>query len=149
MDDLQDMENLNPHLDLKLLLKVSDAFKIAGASLDELKLKLFPYSLKDLARTWLNYLPPYSITTWNDLAEILMKYFVPTKKAKLRNDIIFFHQLSTNHGIPCCIQMEIFYNGLNPTIRLMVDASANGALLSKCYNEAYEILERIANNNYQ
>ena len=26
----------------------------------------------------------------------------------------------------------------------MVDASANGALLSKSYNEAYEILERIA-----
>ena len=31
----------------------------------------------------------------------------------------------------------------------MVDASANMALLSKSYNEAYEILERIANNNYQ
>ena len=31
----------------------------------------------------------------------------------------------------------------------MVDASANGALLSKSYTEAYEILERIANNNYQ
>ena len=25
----------------------------------------------------------------------------------------------------------------------------NGALLSKSYTEAYEILERIANNNYQ
>ena len=31
----------------------------------------------------------------------------------------------------------------------MVDISANEALLSKSYNEAYEILERIANNNYQ
>ncbi|XP_015387814.1 uncharacterized protein LOC107177842 [Citrus sinensis] len=31
----------------------------------------------------------------------------------------------------------------------MVDASANRALLSKSYNEAYEILERIVNNNYQ
>ncbi|XP_024035580.1 uncharacterized protein LOC112096382 [Citrus clementina] len=31
----------------------------------------------------------------------------------------------------------------------MVDASANGAMLSKFYTEAYEILERIANNNYQ
>ncbi|KAH9750406.1 hypothetical protein KPL71_013870 [Citrus sinensis] len=38
-----------------------------------------------------------------------------------------------HHGIPCC----------------MVDASANGALLSKSYTEAYEILERITNNNYQ
>ena len=32
---------------------------------------------------------------------------------------------------------------------LMVDVSANGALLSKSYTETYEILERIANNNYQ
>ncbi|KAH9718247.1 hypothetical protein KPL71_022145 [Citrus sinensis] len=31
----------------------------------------------------------------------------------------------------------------------MVNASANGALLSKSYIEAYEILERIANKNYQ
>ena len=31
----------------------------------------------------------------------------------------------------------------------MVDASVNGALLSKSYTEAYEILERITNDNYQ
>ena len=43
----------------------------------------------------------------------------------------------------------VAFNGLNPSTRLMVDASANGALLSKSYTEAYEILERIANNNYQ
>ena len=34
-------------------------------------------------------------------------------------------------------------------LRLMVDALVNGTLLSKFYNEAYEILERNANNNYQ
>lgn len=32
---------------------------------------------------------------------------------------------------------------------IIVDASESGALLSKSYNEAYEIIERIANNNYQ
>ncbi|KAH9800698.1 hypothetical protein KPL71_000768 [Citrus sinensis] len=86
---------------------------------------------------------------------------------ELRNEITSFHQLEDeslyeawerfkellrrcpHHGIPCCIQLETFYNGLNPSTRLMVDASANGALLSKSYIEAYEILERIANNNYQ
>lgn len=49
-----------------------------------------------------------------------------------------------HHGIPCCIQLETFYNGLNSSTRLMVYASANGALLSKSYNEAYDILERMA-----
>ncbi|XP_062102203.1 uncharacterized protein LOC133825656 [Humulus lupulus] len=45
--------------------------------------------------------------------------------------------------------METFYNGLNAASRMVLDASANGAILSKTYNEAFEILERIASNNYQ
>ncbi|XP_024022975.1 uncharacterized protein LOC112092050 [Morus notabilis] len=45
--------------------------------------------------------------------------------------------------------MEIFYNGLNAQTRMVVNSSANGALLDKSYNEAYAILERIANNDYQ
>ncbi|KAM6564131.1 hypothetical protein CsatB_024129 [Cannabis sativa] len=32
---------------------------------------------------------------------------------------------------------------------MVLDASANGAILSKSYNEAFEIVERIASNNYQ
>ncbi|KAH9656597.1 hypothetical protein KPL70_022740 [Citrus sinensis] len=46
-------------------------------------------------------------------------------------------------------ELETFYNGLNSSTRLMVGSSTNGALLSKSYNEICEILERIANNNYQ
>ena len=71
---------------------VSDAFKIAGATHDALRLRLFPYSLRDRARAWLNLLPSDSITTWNDLADkFLMKYFPPTKNTKLRNEITSFH----------------------------------------------------------
>ena len=96
-----------------------------------------------------------------------MKYFPVTKNAGLRNEIISFHQLEDeslydawkrfkellrrcpHHGILYCIQLETFYNGLNPCTRLMVDASGNEALLSKSYNEAYAILKRIAKKNYQ
>ena len=45
--------------------------------------------------------------------------------------------------------METFYNGLNGQTQTIVDASANGAILAKTYNKAYEILERMAHNNYQ
>ncbi|KAH9667508.1 hypothetical protein KPL70_021064 [Citrus sinensis] len=82
------------HLHLKLFLEVSDTFKIAGASQEALRLILFPFSLRDRARAWLNSLPPDSITTWNDLADkFLMKYFPPTKNAKLRNEITSFINL--------------------------------------------------------
>ena len=97
---LQTMEQFNglpledPHLDLKLFLEVSEAFKITGASQDALRLILFPYSLRDRARAWLNSLLPDFITTWNDLADkFLMKYFPPTKNVKLRNEITSCHQL--------------------------------------------------------
>ncbi|KAL5568453.1 hypothetical protein UlMin_025028 [Ulmus minor] len=141
---------------------------INGVTDDILKLKLFPFSLRDRARAWLNSLPSDSITTWNDLAEkFLMKYFPPTKNAKLRNDITSFQQLEgeslyetwerykellrrcPHHGIPFWIQMETFYNGLNAQTRTIVDAASNGALMSKTYNEAYALLERMASNNYQ
>ncbi|KAL5545312.1 hypothetical protein UlMin_009096 [Ulmus minor] len=99
--------------------------------------------------------------------EFLMKYFPPTKNAKLRNDITSFQQLEgeslyetwerykellrrcPHHGIPFWIQMETFYNGLNAQTRTIVDAASNGALMSKTYNEAYALLERMASNNYQ
>ncbi|KAA3470899.1 Retrovirus-related Pol polyprotein from transposon 17.6 [Gossypium australe] len=45
--------------------------------------------------------------------------------------------------------MEMFYNELKTHIRMVVDASTNGTLLDKSYNETCEILEWIANNDYQ
>ena len=66
------LPNEDPHLHLKLFLEVSDAFKIVGATQDALRLRLFPYFLRDRARAWLNSLPSDSITTWNEL--VLCKF---------------------------------------------------------------------------
>ena len=75
-------------------MKVSDPFKLAEVPEDALRLKVFPYSLRDRARAWLNSLPPNSISTWKELAErFLMKYFPPSKSAKLRNEITTFQQM--------------------------------------------------------
>lgn len=89
-----------------------------------------------------------------------MKYFSPTKNAKLRNGITFSYQLKDEslydvwkrfnellrkcpqHDIVCYMQLKTFYNGLNSNTRLMVDASTSETLLSKFYNEAYDILKK-------
>ncbi|XP_062088447.1 uncharacterized protein LOC133795008 [Humulus lupulus] len=158
----------DPQLHLRSFLEVSDSFKLQGVSEEALRLKLFPFSLRDRARSWLNTLPPDSVTNWNELAEkFLRKYFPPTRNAKFRSEIMSFQQLEDestseawerfkellrkclHHGIPHCIQMETFYNGLNAASRMVLDASTNKAILSKSYNEAFKILERIASNNYQ
>ncbi|KAM6580969.1 uncharacterized protein LOC115695250 [Cannabis sativa] len=158
----------DPHLHIRSFLEVSDSFKLQGVSEEALRLKLFPFSLRDRARAWLNTLSPDSVANWNDLVEkFLRKYFPPTRNAKFQSEIMSFQQLEDettsdawerfkellrkwpHHGISHCIQLETFYNGLNAASRMVLDASANGVILSKSYNEAFEILERIASNNYQ
>ncbi|XP_061354022.1 uncharacterized protein LOC133298711 [Gastrolobium bilobum] len=158
----------DPHLHLKNFMDVADNFKMQGVTSDALRLKLFPYSLSNGAKIWLNTLPPNSIRRWEGLAEnFLIKFFPPTKAAQLRNDISMFQQFDgeslyeswdrfkellwrcPNHGIPEWIQMETFYYGLNGKTKDIVDASSGGALLDKTYTEAYEILEKMAYNNYQ
>jgi len=53
-------------------------------SLEVINLKLFPFSLKDKAKTWFNFLPKNSIATWDEMAnKFLTKYFPPSKEAKL------------------------------------------------------------------
>ncbi|KAK8694747.1 hypothetical protein V6N13_072292 [Hibiscus sabdariffa] len=49
-------ENVRHHL--KSFLEICNSFKIYGVSNDVLKLKLFPYSLRDKAKAWLNNLQP-------------------------------------------------------------------------------------------
>ncbi|KAL6340549.1 hypothetical protein AAG906_010457 [Vitis piasezkii] len=50
------------------------------ASIDLMRLKLFPFTLKDKAKIWLNSLRPRSIRTWTDLQAELLKKFFPTHR---------------------------------------------------------------------
>ncbi|XP_061347094.1 uncharacterized protein LOC133292662 [Gastrolobium bilobum] len=162
------MPSEDPLLHIKNFMEIAYSFKIQGVTSDALKMKLFPFSLTNKAKAWLNTLQPNSIRRWEDMAEkFLMKFFPHTKAILLRNDIAAFQQYvgetpykawdrfkellqkCPNHGIPEWIQMETFYNGLNNQTRGVVDASTGRALLARTFTEAYEILERMAFSNYQ
>ncbi|KAK8584270.1 hypothetical protein V6N12_068516 [Hibiscus sabdariffa] len=58
-------ENARQHL--KSFLEICNSFKIHGVSNDVFKLKLFPYSLRDKTKDWLNNLPPGSFQSWREL----------------------------------------------------------------------------------
>ncbi|KAK8713149.1 hypothetical protein V6N13_148372 [Hibiscus sabdariffa] len=53
------------------------------------------------------------------------------------------------HGLPEWTQVSIFYNSVNTPTRMMLDASANGTLLDKPPRESLEILDKLAQNDYQ
>ncbi|KAL4279033.1 hypothetical protein GQ457_03G015030 [Hibiscus cannabinus] len=162
----------SPHEDarqhIRAFLEVCDSFRQQGVHADVLKLKLFPYSLRDRARGWLSGVPAGSLESWTNLCRsFLMSYNPPNMHTQLRNDIASFRQgddesmyeccdrykgllrKCTNHGFQDWTQVVMFYNGVNAPTRMMLDASANGTLLDKSPEEAFEILDRIANNDYQ
>ncbi|KAL4368063.1 hypothetical protein GQ457_05G015080 [Hibiscus cannabinus] len=161
-----------PHEDarqhIRNFLEVCDSFRQQGVHEDVLKIKLFPYSLRDRARAWLSGVPASSMESWSDLCKsFLLRYNPPTMNTQLRNDIASFRQANdesmyecwdryksllrkcSNHGFRDWTQVVMFYNGVNAPTRMMLDASANGTLLDKSPSEAFDILDRIANNDYQ
>ena len=65
-----------------------------GVSEDSIRLRLFPFSLKDKAKIWLHSHAPNTFTTWDDLSRVFLnKYFPPGKMVKFRIDITSFSQL--------------------------------------------------------
>jgi hypothetical protein len=47
------------------------------------------------------------------------------------------------------MQMQNFYNGLNASTRTLIDATLGGAFMNKSQDDAYNLLEEMATNNYQ
>ncbi|KAG8488363.1 hypothetical protein CXB51_016383 [Gossypium anomalum] len=47
------------------------------------------------------------------------------------------------------LQVQTFYNGVNPSTRQHMDAAAGGTLNNKTLEEAYEFIEEMSLNNYQ
>ncbi|XP_052203110.1 uncharacterized protein LOC127808579 [Diospyros lotus] len=54
-----------------------------------------------------------------------------------------------HHGLPKWLVVQTFYNGLNHNTRITIDAAARGALMGKETDEAYNLLEEMANKSYQ
>ncbi|KAL4302757.1 hypothetical protein GQ457_10G012330 [Hibiscus cannabinus] len=85
------VENARQHL--KSFLEICNSFKIHGVSNDVLNLKLFPYSLRDKAKAWLNNLPPVSFQSWIELNRcFLAKFSYNNMIDNLRNQITSFRQ---------------------------------------------------------
>ncbi|KAL4368363.1 hypothetical protein GQ457_05G021060 [Hibiscus cannabinus] len=153
---------------LRSFIEVCDSFRQQGVHEDVLRLKLFPYSLRDKARAWFNSIPFGSVESWDDLCRnFIIRYSSTVLTDKLHNDITSFRQTDDKsmyeawdrynelfqkcpmHGFNEWTKVIMFYNGVNAPTRMMLDASANGTLLDKSAEEATEILDRLANNDYQ
>ncbi|KAG9446884.1 hypothetical protein H6P81_013012 [Aristolochia fimbriata] len=162
------LTNEDPNEHIEKFLEICDTFRFKDVTNEAVWLRIFPFTLRDRAKSWYHTLPPQSIRTWDELQrKFLSKYFPPAKTIKLRNAISNFMQehdeqfceawerfkellrKCPNHGIPRWMQMEIFYNGITISTRSLIDAAAGGTMNKKTPNEVYELIEEIASNMYQ
>ena len=84
--------HLNSFVDLCDMQKKKDTDN------DIVKLKLFPFSLRDRAKIWFSSLPKNNIDSWNKCKDVFIsKDFPAAKIISLRNDIMNFKQLDHEH----------------------------------------------------
>ena len=83
----------DPNRHLQSFNEVCDTFRYNGMPEDFIKLKLFPFSLRNDAREWLQAHDVDTFVSFEQLAQaFLNKYFPPGKAARLRNEITSFSQ---------------------------------------------------------
>ncbi|XP_051127368.1 uncharacterized protein LOC127248864 [Andrographis paniculata] len=157
-----------PHKHLQEFDVVCSNMKPPGVTDEQIKLRAFPFSLKDAAKDWLYYLPPGSIDTWNDMKKkFLEKYFPASRAAILRKEICGIKQQSgetpheywerfnkliikcPQHQIPPQLLIQYFYDGLSLMDRNIIDAASGGALVNKTPAQAWDLIARMAKNTQQ
>ncbi|KAL3376537.1 hypothetical protein AABB24_003128, partial [Solanum stoloniferum] len=67
----------DPNLHIKNFLLVCALHRQKNVSDDAFRLRLFPFSLKGKARSWLDDLPARSIHNWDELLEAFLDEFFP------------------------------------------------------------------------
>ncbi|KAJ9542483.1 hypothetical protein OSB04_028989 [Centaurea solstitialis] len=160
------LENEDPNKHLKEFHVVCLSMKPHEVTEDLIKLKAFPFSLKDRAKDWLYSLPPGSVTTWNQMARLFLdKFFPASKAASLRREICSIKQRDVEtlheywerfkhlcvscpqHGISEQLLLQYFYEGLLPMERKMIDAASGGAIFNKTPTQVRALITTMAENS--
>ena len=130
---------------------------------DAVRLKFFPFSLKDKAKSWLYSLRPRSTGTWAEMTRAFFnKYFPHHKTSSLKRQISTFFQkdsetlyqawerfkellnMCPHHGYENWRLVSYFYEGLTIRERQFIEMMCNGEFLQKDPDEAIDYLNELA-----
>lgn len=158
----------DPYMHIKDFLEICDTFKFQNFSDESVRLRLFPFSLKDKAKAWLKSLSSRSITSWETLvSKFLNKFFPMSKTNALKRQITDFCQDENekfyeswerfkdillkcpHHGFETWRLVQYFYNGLTQTHRNMIESMNSGCFLNLKDEEAYSFLEELSESSQQ
>ncbi|KAJ9705668.1 hypothetical protein PVL29_003640 [Vitis rotundifolia] len=157
------MESENPYAHIKEFEEVCNTFREGGASIDLMRLKLFPFTLKDKAKIWLNSLRPRSIRNWVDLQAEFLKKFFPTHRTNgLKRQISNFSAKENekfyecwerymeainacpHHGFDTWLLVSYFYDGMSSSMKQILETMCGGDFMSKNSEEAMDLLSYVS-----
>jgi len=158
-------ESENPYLHLREFEEVCNTCTDQNCSMNIIRLKFFPFSLKDKAKTWLQNLRSGSIRTWDEMqAQFLKKFFPPHRTNSFKRQITTFTQkpgetlyqcwdrfkellnICPHHGFETWRLVSYFYEGLTSQGRQVVEMMCNGEFRDKSPEDALDYLDYIAEN---
>ncbi|RVW72205.1 Transposon Ty3-I Gag-Pol polyprotein [Vitis vinifera] len=122
------MESENPYAHIKEFEEVCNTFREGGASIDLMRLKLFPFTLKDKAKIWLNSLRPRSIRNWVDLQAEYMEAI----------------NACPHHGFDTWLLVSYFYDGMSSSMKQILETMCGRDFMSKNPEEAMDFLSYVA-----
>jgi hypothetical protein len=86
----------DPNLHLQAFIQLCQTFNMDGVTQDQMRARLFPFSLLVKALQWFHSQPAETVQNWNRLMKAFMKeYYSLGKTQSLRNKIATFVQYPT------------------------------------------------------
>ncbi|KAJ0008379.1 hypothetical protein Pint_30583 [Pistacia integerrima] len=157
------LENANPYVHIREFEEVVATLQNGADTIDTVKLRFFPFSLKDNAKVWLYSLRPRSIGSWDEMTQaFFQKYFLAHKTNNLKRQISNFAQKESEtfyqvwerykdllkscpyHGFESWRVVSYFYDGLLSRERQFVETMCNGDFLHKDPDVAIDFLDDLS-----
>ena len=142
------MESENPYSHIRDFEEVCNTFKEDATNLDLMRLKIFPLTLKDKSKIWLNSLRPRTIRNWTELQAKFLKFFSTHRTNSLKRQIYTFaaqenekfyqcwerylENLSAcpHHGFDTWLLVNHFYDGMSVATKQLLETMCGGDFLS-------------------
>ena len=156
----------DPYRHVNELSQVCEINQIHNVSADIMKMKLFPATLRDRAKDWFLKIGK-EFTSWTEMEEeFLWKYYSEGKTTSVRKAMReftegpseTFHEAwerlrdltreCPHHGVSNHELTQIFYDGLGPQDRYLLDAASGITFMSKFEDEAMDLIETVAENSH-
>jgi hypothetical protein len=137
-----------------------------GVTQDQMRARLFLFSLLGKALQWFYSQPAETVQNWDTLMRAFMKeYYSLGKTQSLRNKIATFAQYPTetiseafehfneytravpHHKFPKEDLVQKFYQALTTASRTIINASAGGSIIELTPTHAFTLFKKVADND--